>query len=127
VQGAGISGVEFVVRYNKVGTGTISWQLWDDTTSAEVGVIDDAAAAGDNKQGLVNITPASPLSPGLHTLRVRCKSTVATDDPVYYGASLRILRINSIFSVTLHEVLLLAEHRLAPYDTEAAVKTRIGV
>ena len=127
VEGAGISGVEFVVRYNKVGTGTLSWQLWDDTTTAEVGVINDAAAAGDNKQGTVNIVPPGPLAPGLHTLRVRAKSTVAADDPVYYGASLRIRRVDVMWSEVLHEVLLLAEYGVPPYDNPAAIRTRLGV
>lgn len=127
VEGAGISGVEFVVRYNKVGTGTLSFQLWDDTTAAEVGVINDAAAAGDNKQGTLNIVPPGPLAPGLHTLRVRAKSTVAADDPVYYGASLRIRRVDVMWSEVLHEVLLLAESVVPPYDTAAEVRTRLGV
>ncbi len=127
VEGSGISGVEFTVRYNKIGTGTLSWQLFDDTNSVEVGVIDDAAAAADNRQGTIEITPGSPLAAGLHTLRVRCKSTVAADDPVYYGAALRIRRVNSMFAALLHEVLLMGDSRIPPYDTEAAIKTRLGI
>lgn len=81
----GITQVLFRVRVNKVGTGTQSWQLWNETDGVQIGVIDDAAAAGDNKLLLgtfaVNLT-------GVKTVRVRAKSTNAADDPVYYGASI---------------------------------------
>jgi hypothetical protein len=127
LEGAGISGVEFTVRYNKIGTGTLSWQLWDDTTAAEVGVIDDAAAAGNNKQSQVSIIPGSPLAPGLHTLRVRCKSTVAADDPVYYGATLRVRRVNVLWSKILEEVLVLAEKGYPTVADAAEIRTRLGI
>jgi hypothetical protein len=39
----------FTVRYQKVGTGTLTWQLWNETDGSVIGVIDDTAAAADNK------------------------------------------------------------------------------
>ncbi len=82
----GIDTIEFRVFYNKIGTGTLSWQLWNQTDGAQVGVITDAAAAGDNKLGSAQITGLA-LS-GLKVLRVRAQSTNAADDPVFYGAAL---------------------------------------
>jgi len=127
IEGAGITGCEFTVRYNKVGVGTLSWQLWNETAGAEIAVIDDASAAGDNKENTATVTLATPLSPGLRIVRIRCKSTTATDDPVYYGASLRILRKDAIFADVLHRVLLVGETGLGPNITEVLVKTRLGI
>jgi hypothetical protein len=123
----GITYLEMRVRYQKVGTGTLSWQLWNDTDGSEVGVVTDAAAAGDNKTATLTVTPVDPLSGGVKLLRPRCKSTVATDDPVYYGACLFVRRVALVTSDVLHAVLLLAEQRIAPLDTVAALKTRLGV
>lgn len=129
IEGLGLTSIEYCVRYNKVAAGasTLSWQLWDDTTGSQIGVIDDAAAAGDNRQGVITITPASPLPAGLHTIRTRVKSTVAADDPVYYGSCVRIRRAEVVHSEVLHECLLLAERRIAPLDSAAALKTRLGI
>lgn len=82
----GIDTVEFRVFYNKVGTGTLSWQLWNHTDSAQVGVITDSAAAADNKLGSAQITGLALT--GLKVLRIRAQSSVAADDPVYYGGAL---------------------------------------
>jgi hypothetical protein len=126
VEGAGISGVEWTARWNKIGSGTLSFQLWDETTSTELAVINDAAAAGDNRQQTETIIPGSPLAAGSHLLRVRAKSTVATDDPVYYGSSLRIRRVEQLYAESVHEVLILGESKIAPYDTAAALQARLG-
>jgi hypothetical protein len=80
----GATQVVFDVLVNKIGTGTQSWQLWNVTDSAQIGVIDDAAAAGDNR--LLTATFNVALT-GEKIVRVRAKSTVAADDPIYYGAS----------------------------------------
>lgn len=80
----GIGQVIFRVRVNKVGTGTQSWQLWNDTDGAEIARIDDSAAAGDNKS---LVTTVNVSLTGVKTCRVRAKSTLSTDDPVFYGAS----------------------------------------
>lgn len=84
-----VGSIKFVVRVNKIGTGTQSWQLWNDTDGVQVAVIDDAAAAGDNKvlETTVALTPG-PV--GIKRLRVRAKSTVAADDPAYYGACISL-------------------------------------
>ena len=74
----------FRVFVNKIGTGTQSWQLWNVTDGTQIAVIDDAAAAGDNKN--LSTTVVVNLA-GVKTVRVRVKSTVAGDDPVFYGAS----------------------------------------
>lgn len=76
--------VDFTVHANKIGTGTQSWQLWNETDGQQIAVIDDASAAGDNK--VLTTTAAVALS-GLKKVRVRARSSVAADDPVYYGAS----------------------------------------
>lgn len=125
IQTAGIVELTFAVKVNKIGTGTQSWQLWNETDSAEVGVIDDAGSTGD-KTLSTTITPGSPMAAGFKVLRVRAKSTVAADDPLYYGAALRIKRAERMTSIELHEVLLLAEHGAA-YTSEASLKSRLGV
>lgn len=81
--------VVFRVRYNKVGTGTLSWQVWNETDGVEIGRIDDSAAAGDNKNQVATFDVALT---GIKLIRIRAKSTVAGDDPIYYGSSLRLIR-----------------------------------
>jgi hypothetical protein len=127
VETAGINAVELLVRYDKVGTGTLTFQLWNETTGLEVGALNDAAAAGNGKvlSGVVDFTP--PLGPGTADLRVRCKSTVAADDPNYYGSSLRVRRVDLLGAEVIHQILLMGESRVPPYDSVAAVTTRLGV
>lgn len=86
----GVESLRFRVRWNKVGTGTLSWQLWNETDGLEITRIDDAAAAGDNKTNVVTV-PISGLT-GIKTVRVRAKSTVSADDPTFYGASILVTR-----------------------------------
>lgn len=85
---SGVTSVVFTVRYNKVGSGVLSWQLWNETDSTEIGVITDSVA-GDNKRQ--QATFAMSLS-GVKEVRVRVKSTTGSDDPVYYGSSVRVVR-----------------------------------
>lgn len=85
----GVLQVVFTVRYNKVGAGTLSWQLWNETDGTQIGVIDDAAAAADNKRQSATFSVALT---GIKEVRVRSKSTVSTDDPVFYGASIRVIK-----------------------------------
>lgn len=78
----GVTSVLFAVRVNKIGSGTQSWQLWNQTDGAEIGVLNDTGAAGvKDLEGTfsVNLT-------GVKKVRVRAKSTTATDDPVFLGA-----------------------------------------
>lgn len=81
----GVKVIDFTVRYNKVAAGasTVSFQLWNDTDGTQIMVMDDASAAGDNKVLTATITTGIPT--GIKRVRVRAKSTVAADDPVYYG------------------------------------------
>lgn len=85
------SHVDFYVMVNKVGAGTQSWQLWDDTFNTQIAVINDSGAAGvKSLSSLNNVIPA--LSKNLITVRVRAQSTTATDDPVFLGATARFQR-----------------------------------
>jgi len=86
----GITSLIFRVRFNKVGTGTLSWQLWNETDAVELALITDATGSGDNKNLTTTVSVALV---GVKTVRVRAKSTVATDDPVFYGAS--VLTVNA--------------------------------
>jgi hypothetical protein len=125
LQTAGITGFEFSVAVNKVGSGTQSWQLWNETDGAEIAVIDDAGATGVKILSIVQTLP-QPLAAGFKTVRVRAKSTTASDDPQFLGACLLIQRPERLGSEELHEVLLLAETGAA-YTTAAALKARLGV
>jgi hypothetical protein len=80
----GVTSLFFLVRVNKVGTGTQSWQLWNETDAAEIAVLTDAGATGAK---LLQTTVAAGLPSGVKLLRVRAKSTTATDDPIYFGAT----------------------------------------
>ena len=79
----GVTSLRVRIKVNKVGTGTQSWQVFNETDGTEIGVFNDAGAAGDRT---FDQTFAVSLT-GVKDVRVRCKSTVGTDDPVYYGAS----------------------------------------
>lgn len=126
VQTAGITHLDLMVRVNKVGSGTQSWQLWNDSDGAEIMVIDDAGAAGvKNLQGSRDFP--TPLPVGLKLGRIRAKSTVGADDPIYLGAALSVRRAKLLTGLELHELLLLAQHDSSPYHDEAALKTRLGV
>jgi hypothetical protein len=81
-----VQSLEFSVFVNKVGTGTVSWQLWNVTDNNQIAVIDDAGASGDKLLS----TTISPGLTGVKTVRVRAKSTVGADDPIYYGAYVRV-------------------------------------
>ena len=125
VQTAGIVQLTFAVRVNKIGTGTQSWQLWNETDGTEVGVIDDAGGAGI-KLLSTTITPPSPLGAGFKVVRVRVKSTTGNDDPVYLGGALRLRRSSRLTSQELHEILLLREDGVA-YLSLSALQARLGV
>lgn len=122
----GITQVTLRVRYNKIGTGVLRWQLFNETNAQELGFVDDAVS-GDNKSVDIVVTPGSPLSGGTKLLRPRVQSTVATDDPVYYGSCLFVRRVDRLTAEDLHQVLLLADQQVFPYNTVAAIKTRLGV
>jgi hypothetical protein len=81
----GITQVKFAVRVNKIGSGTQSWQLFNDTDGSQIGVIDDAGAAGVKTLGPVTFNVALT---GEKLLRVRAKSTVSGDDPLFLGVTI---------------------------------------
>lgn len=87
----GVTQVNFVVRVNKIGTGVQSWQLWATdldgvSNGLEVGVLPDSGAAGIKT---LSATFASTLT-GQKLIRVRCKSTVAGDDPIFFGTTVLV-------------------------------------
>lgn len=126
IQTVGITNIIFGVRVNKVGSGTQSWQLWNDTDSTEIAVIDDTGAAGV-KNLSISKDFSSPLTAGIKIIRIRAKSTTAQDDPVYMGASVSIRRVALLTAVELHEILIIAEKLGSPYNSVAGLKTRLGV
>ena len=79
----GITLIRLVLFVNKVGTGTQSWQLWNVTDSSEIGVINDTGSSGDKQ---LDQTFSVALT-GVKLVRIRAKSTVAADDPIFYGAA----------------------------------------
>jgi len=81
-----VSRIDWGVFVNKVGTGTQDWQLWNLTDSAELGVLSDSGATGA-KELTGAITSGIPT--GIKRVRIRARSSVATDDPVYYGGWVR--------------------------------------
>jgi hypothetical protein len=138
IQGAGVTRIDLEVRVRKVGTGTQDWQLFDDTNAIEAigpatttsGSLSDAGGAADRTLTGSRVF-AAPLSPGVRKLRVRAKSSTAADDPVFLNAALLLFRVSTVTPDVLHQVLLYANwcrrRGIAPFNTVAAVKTRLGV
>jgi hypothetical protein len=131
LQCAGITRVDIELRVRKVGTGTQDWQLFDDTSGVAAigpgalttGSLSDTNGAGDHTL-VASRTFAAPLTPGVRKMRLRARSSVPADDPVFLAAALLLFRVDTITSVVLHEVLLLGE---GGHYTLAQVKTRLGV
>ena len=125
IQATGITSVIFGVKVNKIGTGTQSWQLFNETDTSEITVIDDAGATGIKMLSTtVNFNPA--LESGVKMIRVRAKSTVPADDPIYFGGTLGIRRSSLLTAVELHEVTMLCGQG-EPYFPASALKARLGV
>lgn len=81
---AAVSAMDWGVAVQKVGTGTQSWQLWNETDQVEMAVISDSGAAGVKFLNGPTVSNGS-LPSGEKLVRIRAKSTVAADDPIYYG------------------------------------------
>ena len=79
----GATQVRFVVYHQKIGTGTISYQLWNETDGAEICVLTDSGAQGVR---LLDQTFAINIA-AVKLCRIRAKSTVSTDDPVFFGGA----------------------------------------
>lgn len=75
------------VRVSKVGTGNQDWQLWNETDGTQVGVVTDSGAAGTR---VLTFTVNNINLAGVKRLRMRARSSVAADDPVYLGACLQL-------------------------------------
>jgi hypothetical protein len=125
IQCAGINGMEFTVFVNKIGNGTQSWQLWNETDGAETTVIDDTGATGAKFLSVQRSFP-TPLAAGFKTFRVRAKSTTAADDPIFFGSCVLISRVSRLSSAELHEILLLTEYGVK-YNDVVSLKARLGV
>lgn len=123
VEVAGIDQVLASVRVNKIGAGVQSWQLWNDSGASSVAVMQDAGAAGERELTTTVDLPA-PLAPGVMRLRWRAMSTVAADDPWFYGGALLFRRRARLTSVELHEIFLLAE---GGFYTPAVTRSRLGL
>src|SRR4030065_1679759 len=63
-----ITGINWGVYINKIGTGTQDWQLWNETDGVELGIISDAGATGVTKlEGIIT----SGLPTGIKLIRIR--------------------------------------------------------
>lgn len=120
----GATQIDWNLQVNKIGTGTQSWQLWNDTDSIQIGVINDAGASG-NKTLSLAVTTGIPT--GIKRLRIRALSTVTTDDPVYYGSTLKIQFNDRITDELLHKIFMLGEGRRLGYGNTATLGGRLGV
>lgn len=85
----GATQITFDVYHQKVGTGTISYQLFNETDgvafSPDIVVNDAAAAAVRFMTGTFSVAVN-----GVKLCRVRAKSTIAADDPIFFGASVSL-------------------------------------
>jgi hypothetical protein len=95
-QGLGIGYFDFtgrtqamlMVKHQKIGTGTQTYQLWNETDGVEIGVVNDANAAGAPR----NLTGTFSINgSGIKLLRIRAKSTVAADDPIFLRGTIYLL------------------------------------
>ena len=85
VDGTGRVGYRFYVSWNKnFGSGTHSVQLISQSTSDVLAVISNAA----NGRNIVTGTLPAFYQDQLRSVKLQAKSTVSTDDPIFYGASL---------------------------------------
>lgn len=85
----GAAGLAVTVSVSKAGTGVQDWQLWNATDGVELGVVSDAGPVGDKT---LRFLVLAPLPAGVKLLRLRVRSSVAADDPVYYGACVILRR-----------------------------------
>jgi len=125
MQMAGITGLKLTIRVEKVGSGTQSWQWWNETDGAEITVIDDSGPTGV-KQLSVTRTFSPALAPGYKVARLRCKSTTAADDPIYLSGTMVVERVERLTSVDFEDVCVLAAAGWK-YTTEAELKQRLGI
>jgi len=80
-----VTKVKLTVRVNKIGSGTQTWQLWNETNSAALATIADAGASGEKTLATAEIDIAGLGLSGMKLLFLRASSSVAADDPVFRG------------------------------------------
>jgi hypothetical protein len=80
-----VTKAELTVHVNKVGTGTQSWQLWNETDGVEVVRIQDAAGTGAKTLTTGEVNIAAHNWSGMKVLFLRAFSSVGADDPIYRG------------------------------------------
>lgn len=85
VDGTGRVGYRFYVSWSKnVGSGTHSIQLISQSTSDVLATIPDLA----NGRNVVTGTLSTYYQDQIRSVKLQAKSTVSTDDPIFYGAHL---------------------------------------
>ncbi len=131
---AGISKIEWLVRYNKLGTGTLTAEMRNETDSTTPDSFTDTGGAADNREngGAAGtaariITPGSPMAKGTKIFRLRIFNSTASQTLILYGWSVRLFRFSILLSETMHEVLMAAQTGSGPNVTEAQVEARLGI
>jgi hypothetical protein len=72
------------LRYRRVGTGILVIELFNETTGVALLSLSDSTTTTNQS---VTQTIFPPIGNGIHFLRVRIRSTVASDVPIFFGAS----------------------------------------
>lgn len=81
----GVTEIRVNVSVKHVGSGNLTWQLWNETDSAAIGTISDT---NNTAWHTVSGTFTTSLPTGIKILRLRVLSNTAGDDPVYGGSTL---------------------------------------
>lgn len=131
IEGGGVTGAELRCFINRNGAAsTLTFQVADATgglaNPTNIVTVTDTTGTGDKMISGIQ-TLAQPLSVGLRHLVFRANAGNATDDPILYGATLLIRRVNILIADVLHHVLILGETGVPGYATEAEMKARLGV
>lgn len=83
----GVTEIRLNVSVKHVGTGALTWQLWNETDGIAIGTIADAL---NTAWHTVAATFTTGLPTGVKILRLRVLGSVAGDDPVYGGSAMFI-------------------------------------
>lgn len=130
IQTAGIRRFELACGINRNGAaGNLEFQLADVTSGvSQQLLITDVAGSPAGERFITGTRDYDPaLGAGIARIALRARSTTNTDDPIHLGSSLLVRRQDRLTSNELHEILLLAQDRIAPLNSVAAVKLRLGV
>lgn len=80
----GLTRLRATLRYRRVGTGVLTIELFNETTGNAIMTQTDNSTTTDQSITQI-IFPSNGI--GVHRLRLRIRSTVGTDVPIFYGAS----------------------------------------